>query len=195
MENKIGMVKRRKYFIKHNFQLKFAALIVFGILVALALMSWEVYYSIGRAAMDKGMDPYLLEFARSFTKILLTKMPLVLLVIVILSIFISHQISGPVYHLEKSMKQIKHGNFAERLRFRKSDELQELALSFNDMNEGLRDLVAKDRQQVEEISQEMDKIAVKLGQENLKTEDLAKIRADINKLNASIKTLTSHIKI
>ena len=195
MTKRLGMIKRRRYLIKNIFQFKFASVIVFGILMTVALVVWDVYSSIGTLVMEKGMDPYLLAFVHSFNGLLLKKLPLIIIFIVILSIFISHEISGPVYHLEKSMQQIKHGDFTEVVHLRKGDELKELAVAFNEMTEGLRNLVSKDKVKIEEISASLDKVIAQFKKNTLTPEEISEIKLEIYKINAKVRTLTSHIKI
>ena len=51
MNSKKNFRKRKKYLIKKIFQFKFAAVIVFAILVSIALVAWDVYYTIGTLLM------------------------------------------------------------------------------------------------------------------------------------------------
>ena len=195
MNSKKNFRKRKKYLIKKIFQFKFAAVIVFAILVSIALVAWDVYFTIGTLLMERGRDPYILSFIQSFNALLLKKLPLLLLFIVFLSIFISHEISGPVYHLEESMKKIKKGDLTEYVRLRKGDELQELAFALNDMVDGLRRIALKDKDKIGEISESLELLLDKLNKEKVASSEIDKIKSEINRINDEIKSIITHIKV
>jgi len=52
---------------------------------------------------------------------------IVIVQIVLLTIFISHKIAGPLYRLEKVCHALIEGNYNERVKLRKGDEMQNLA--------------------------------------------------------------------
>ncbi|MFH1784145.1 MAG: methyl-accepting chemotaxis protein [bacterium] len=187
--------KRKKYLIKKAFQLKFAAVIIFAILITIALVGWDVYYTIGALLMERGRDPYLLSFIKSFNALLLKKVPLLMMFIVFLSIFISHEISGPVYHLEKSIKKIRLGDLTEIIRLRKGDELQELAGALNDMTEGLRKIVLKDKDKIGEISYSLEMLKDKAQKENLGPSEIKALKSEIERINKELQNVGSGLKV
>ncbi len=177
-----SLIRRKKYLIKGTFQFKFAAVIVFAILLTIALVGWDVYYTIGMLLMEKGGDPYLLSFVKSFNALLLKKLPLLLVFITFLSIFISHEISGPVYHLEKSLRKVKDGDFNEHIKLRKGDELKDLAIAFNEMTGALRNLTLKNNEKIKKISEGLDSVMGKLKKEILNSSEINEINSEINKI-------------
>ena len=60
-------------------------------------------------------------------------MLLVMVQIVLLTIFFSHKIAGPVYRFEKVCHNMIEGNYTDQIRLRKGDELQNLATLFNEV--------------------------------------------------------------
>lgn len=56
----------------------------------------------------------------------------------LLSSFAGHRIAGPIFKLDKSMKEVAKGNYSLRIQFRKKDFFQDLAANFNEMNEALQ---------------------------------------------------------
>ncbi len=57
------------------------------------------------------------------------------------SIFVSHKIAGPIYRLKRSLAEIADGNIQMTMKFRKRDELHDLAASVNRVIHELRTLV------------------------------------------------------
>ncbi|MBD3345072.1 MAG: HAMP domain-containing protein [Chitinivibrionales bacterium] len=57
---------------------------------------------------------------------------LVIIQIVLLTIFFSHRVAGPVYRFEKACHSLIEGDYTEEIRLRKNDEMKNLASLFND---------------------------------------------------------------
>ncbi|MBI5839781.1 MAG: hypothetical protein HZB19_06735 [Chloroflexi bacterium] len=57
---------------------------------------------------------------------------------VILAVFFTHRIAGPVYRLCRILKEIGQGNLAQTIRFRRGDELKELDEAATEMIAGLQ---------------------------------------------------------
>lgn len=60
-------------------------------------------------------------------------MILVMVQIVLLTIFFSHKIAGPVYRFEKVCHNMISGNYTDQIHLRKGDEMQNLAVLMNEM--------------------------------------------------------------
>jgi len=59
---------------------------------------------------------------------------LVILQIVLLTIFFSHRVAGPVFRFEKTCHSMLQGCYTNVMHLRKGDELQNLALLLNEVN-------------------------------------------------------------
>jgi len=60
-------------------------------------------------------------------------MLLVIVQIVLLTIFFSHKVAGPVYRFEKVCHNMIEGNYTDSIRLRKGDEMQNLAKLLNEV--------------------------------------------------------------
>ncbi len=60
-------------------------------------------------------------------------MLLVIVQIVLLTIFFSHKVAGPVYRFEKVCHNMIEGNYTDTIRLRKGDEMQNLAKLLNEV--------------------------------------------------------------
>jgi HAMP domain-containing protein len=56
---------------------------------------------------------------------------IIVLVVAVWTLYITHRVSGPTYHLHRVIEEIRAGKSDQRVQLRRSDELQELARSFN----------------------------------------------------------------
>ena len=57
---------------------------------------------------------------------------LVIIQLVLLTIFFSHKVAGPVFRFEKVCNNIIDGDYTDEIRLRKGDEMQNLAKIFNE---------------------------------------------------------------
>ena len=68
---------------------------------------------------------------------------LVIIQIVLLTIFFSHRVAGPVFRLEKACHAIIEGNYTDEVHLRKGDEMKNLANLFNESVLLTRQRIAK----------------------------------------------------
>ena len=153
MEN--NMQKRRKIRIvkmefQRNFILKFcavitlSALIIAAIVYVLSIPSVTTVFENSRLSIKSTAD---------FILPLLILSGLVAIVAagsitIIITLFISHRIAGPLYRLENDIAEINRGNLKVEIHVRRKDELQDLAKSLNRMVKIIRNTV-------EEVNKEL----------------------------------------
>jgi len=71
---------------------------------------------------------------------LLIGLPVIFILILAWGVLWSHRFAGPVYRLEKELDKVAKGNFSIRIKFRKKDELAEVALHMNKVLDHLEKL-------------------------------------------------------
>ena len=64
---------------------------------------------------------------------------LIIIQIVILTVFFSHKLAGPVFRIQLACKRVKEGDYTERVYLRDGDQLTKLANEFNDMATSLNE--------------------------------------------------------
>lgn len=131
--------KRKKYILKDSPQ---PALIIKVYLILLLVMSISgaVFYLIGNKQLT-------MEFFQAHSVIRNTMqllLPAIILVNIIgllgasfLVIFFTHSIAGPIYRLKNLSEKIASGDLTLEVKFRKKDEIQELAGVINNIIKGL----------------------------------------------------------
>jgi len=79
-------------------------------------------------------DHLLKQLKDSFMRTQVKIIPVIILLLIIIfleGVFLSNRIAGPIYHVNKSLKEIKKGDLRTRTYFRKHDEFKDL---YQDLN-------------------------------------------------------------
>ncbi|MEK6645337.1 MAG: hypothetical protein AABY84_01490 [Candidatus Firestonebacteria bacterium] len=125
--------KRRQYLINKKMQLKYAAMIAGTLIFLLVLIELHTFYII-KAILPNLFSTSVKEEIRDIVSKLLISGVLYLILITVLSIFVSHKIAGPVYRFNKDINEIIHtGKFDKYIRVREKDELQDVAKALNNL--------------------------------------------------------------
>lgn len=139
MENPTPNYKamRRNYLINKKLQVKYA-LIVGGVLALVVFLMQAHTFLVIRSVEPDQANPVLMETLRSLQLWMLSSGIIYIIVIPILSIFVSHKIAGPLYRLEKSVQEALDAEGAiTPIRLRDGDELHNLAGLLNQLFERL----------------------------------------------------------
>ena len=92
------------------------------------------------SADSQVLDSFISILSRSTTQHFLLVLALTSAVLVGIMILATHRIAGPLFALDRRMKEVTQGiHHNEPLRFRRTDEFHELATSYNAMIEALRE--------------------------------------------------------
>lgn len=166
----LGKNERRTILVKRELQFKFAFIVFAAMVLSAFIIGWDIYFW----AVDYLIEtetPYLTETLYGVIKLLLYKFVLLIIALVIISIFFSHRIVGPLFRFEKeALKRVAEGDLTYRLSFRKHDELSWLASSFNRMTESLQAKAMEDRKKIREIEDVMENLAERLKKTGLDVE-------------------------
>ena len=148
--------RRKKYLINKQYQYSHLVLLLSIIFIAIFICIIATHYfllsSIVSATDKTGIPPtrtgidkninnfFFISFLTSFFIIFI-----ILVFAFIYIIFISHRTAGPMYHLIKAMEKVEKGDLSVKIKFRKNDEIHDVAKSFNKMVEGLRKKYREDK--------------------------------------------------
>ena len=142
MKNKIPE-RRKNYYIKKKFQrnfiLKFFTLLLLG-----TLISGAIIYLMSRGALTTTFDNSRLAIRSTADYILpsvLLSGAAVMIIIgfaaIIMTLFASHKIAGPLYRIGKDIDELASGNLNVRFVLRGGDEIKELAYKLDSMAQSL----------------------------------------------------------
>jgi len=135
------MKKRRRYLIKKSFQIRFIIKFCLILIVASLIMGAIVYFYSGKTLTTAFVKSRLeIMSTRDFIlpiliySFLITIAAISILTIIVV-LFISHKIAGPLYRMEKIFNEMGKGVFPspESIRFREKDELKSLADAMRSM--------------------------------------------------------------
>ncbi len=149
--------RRRIYLIKRKSQMRF--IIRFCLLViAGALISGVIIYLMSTSTVTTSFRNSRLKITSTADFILpalllssLISVVLVGVATIVVTLFTSHRIFGPLYHLEKDVSRVAEGNLKVRFNLRPKDEMKDLAASLNEMVQALRNKVSEIKDALSEI--------------------------------------------
>ena len=169
--------KRRNYFIDKEFQSKFilkfclliagGGLLTMGILYLLARRSTTVSILDSRVVVLSTADfilPLLIQTVAVVTI-------LVGLASILVTLFVSHKIVGPLYRFKKGLEKMRSGDLFSDFHIRSYDQLQDLAGEFNSM-------IDKVREQIKLVKANLADLKAKKG--NISDQDIEELDKNIN---------------
>lgn len=181
--------KRKHYFIKKKFQLRYFLINLLFMLIGSLIVGYTVY-STGWALFGEQLSKicpqgYLSAQIRFVNNTLFFRMLLLMPIIAVISLFLSHRIAGPLYRLEHSLKEIAQNlNLTLRFKLRKKDELKELAEALNKVMDKFAELVSHNKTAFKETTHLVDELDIAIQDESL---DINEIRQILGKLKEQIE--------
>ncbi len=135
--------RRRNYFVKKSFQSSFA--LRFGGLIAVeAFLIALLFFYMSRGTLTTaylGNELHIERTAAYFftTFLIIAAITAVTMALIgtLVFVILSHRIAGPVYHLQKTIEEIRRGDLTCRVQLRRKDELGDLAADVNKLSESL----------------------------------------------------------
>jgi len=150
--------QRRIILIKKSLQVKYIALVFLSVLAGLFMIGLDVYYTVTNILVHE-VDPSLYPVFARFNQMILVKVLIYLFIMLLVSLFVSHRIAGPIYRFEKSAEVVGRGDLTHRVCLRRGDELGELEELFNRMVSNLQLLVQKDKHLSQQIASQLEQTA------------------------------------
>ncbi|MFA5779006.1 MAG: HAMP domain-containing protein [Elusimicrobiota bacterium] len=142
---------RKKILINKKFQFKYAAMIVGTLFVMVALVEWDIFYTMKTILPKVFFMEEIRQDLTAFHLLLAVKSLVFMVLVAFISVYFSHRIAGPIYRLEKDLlTMINEGDLTKQFRLREKDELKELAEALNTMTANLRTKLLSDEQFREE---------------------------------------------
>jgi hypothetical protein len=142
MHNKTYPKNRRKKFlidreIQVGITVRFIAVFIIFILLSTAFVFLPSAIKLLSGAPAEELEKAAQEFLILHRRI----WPMILIVIagtIVYSIFFSHRIAGPVYRLNKELKNIIDGNYPEKIALREKDFFKETATLIEELSNDLK---------------------------------------------------------
>jgi methyl-accepting chemotaxis protein len=155
--------KRRQYFIKKDFQFKFILKFCLIVLIG-TILSTGLLFLFSQGTLTSSFQQSRLVIKNTSLAILpaliytnLITLGLITLATIVVTLFVSHKIAGPLFRFEKELKEIEKGDLTKSIRLRKKDQTTDLADSLNKMTAGLHEKVLDIRTGVENLIESASK--------------------------------------
>jgi methyl-accepting chemotaxis protein len=180
--------QRRTVLIKRSLQLKYIGMVFLSVLLASLIVGGDIYYTMARMILAD--NPSLGPKVTQFNTIILVKLSLYLVLMLLISLYVSHRFAGPIYRFEKSAQIVSSGDLTHRVSLRTGDELLELQEEFNGMLASLQALVQKDRNLAARLSEKVSAALRKLpddGAGSAAREELQSLKMELEHLTRSFK--------
>lgn len=141
--------KRTQYLVARKFQLKYVGLILVMVFITAIICSYVIYYTMMLTMGDKLANVYpqgrLLSIVNMVNLRILLSMCLIVPLVVIIGIYASHKIAGPIYRIERFLGAMSEGDYSVPLILRRNDELISLATGINKVMDSMKATVKKER--------------------------------------------------
>lgn len=169
--------RRKKYFIKPGFQSRLTAIFILIVIIVANIVGALVYgFSVEKLENNLVEEAKLPVDSKQLGQALLPGVIIAelisIFVVAFICIFVTHTIAGPVYRMEKVVRNIGEGDLTHFIKLRPKDELKDLADAMNEMTMGLRNKIINFKENVNQI-QEGIALAKSTGNMN-KLDDVAK---------------------
>jgi methyl-accepting chemotaxis protein len=150
-------LRRKQYFIRKDYQFKF--ILKFCLIVlAGSIISTAILFFFAQGTLTSSFEHSRLVIRNTATAIMpaviLTNV-ITLIVItfatIVVVLFISHKIAGPMFRFEKDLKDIGQGDLTKKVSLRKKDQFTNLGDSLNIMTATLHEKVVSTQAEVEQL--------------------------------------------
>ena len=135
VEQKQYMV-RKKYFIKGDIQGRYLFMIIISAIIPAFVIAGCLYYLMAELmaqelAFPDAIYAHLVPVLKKIGYIMLIALPIIFALIFLWGVVLSHRFAGPIYRLEEDLTKVVNGDPSIRVKFRKRDRLDNLALLLN----------------------------------------------------------------
>lgn len=148
--------RRKKYFIKPGFQSRLTAIFILIVIIVANIVGALVYgFSVEKLESNLVEEAKLPVDSKQLGQALLPGVIIAelmsIFVVAFICIFVTHTIAGPVYRMEKVVRNIGEGDLTHFIKLRPKDELKDLADAMNEMTMGLRNKIISFNEAVSNI--------------------------------------------
>ena len=187
--------KRTQYLIAKKFQLKYVGMILLLVSLTAVMCSYVVYYTMMLTMGDKLANVYpqgrLISIVNMVNLRILFSMLLVAPLVIIVGIYASHKIAGPIYRIEKFLGSMADGDLSLPLTLRRNDELMSLANGINRVIDSVSATVKKENAAIGSISTSMENLRMLAAS---KPVNGAALDSALDKLNEEVSILRREVE-
>ena len=187
--------RRRNYFIDKQFQSKFI-LKFCGVVVVSSVIIGAVIFFMSRGSTTVAIENthvIVKKTADFILPVIINTLVLTAmfsaLAVAIMSLLVSHKISGPLYRLKREIDKVKEGDLGRNFNIRSDDQLQVLAESLNEMTISLRGKYVRLKDECGDLANYLEKnsFSVPENEKNSLKQKLENINNSLNSFKVQLK--------
>lgn len=164
--------KRTIYLINPGFQIKFSVFVTSLVFISSLIypaVIYETYTRVAEAISDPILKQKFLQSKIDLIQLLVLFELIFTALVFVICIFQSHKIAGPLYKLQRFLKDLREGNSQRKLVFRKGDNFKELADDYNLAVDTINRTMHERTQKLDELS---NKISEKINESQGEQKDI-----------------------
>lgn len=192
--------RRRNYFIKKKFQLDFS--IKFLIIIVIeAILAIGLFLYLSKGTLTTGYFGSELKIARTYDFFLPTLLFSNLIIVgvtgvigVVVLIFLSHRLAGPLYRFERVLSDLSKGDLTQRFKLREKDEFVELQNSINELTNAMDGNVGNIKAGIGEISKLLSQMQTVAAANPSAEKDIERLLIETSKKLQELKKTADYFK-
>lgn len=199
MENRPPF-RRRNYFIKKKFQTNFS-IKFFAIIVIEAILAIGLFFFLSKGTLTTGYIGSELKITRTYDFFLPTLLLANLVIVgvtgiigIVVLIFMSHRIAGPMFRFEKALGEISKGDLTHRFKLRQGDQFEELEKRINELTNTLDINIGNLKSGASEITEQLLRLKTLAASGNPSDEDIERLLHDISKKLLELQEAANYFK-
>lgn len=186
---------RKRYLVNHGLQLSYSWLLIFCVGMIILIFGLSLWY-INKVHLDLfqrivGEDALPRSYIKSIQNQFLINIPIAIVAVsgllLLLGIYVSHRIAGPMYRMTKNLNLIGVDNQMDTIQIRKRDQLKEMADAFNHMVHALKDRMYQDMRLIDHVRTKISHLHESLKGESLDIRKLSDQVREIDRLATELK--------
>lgn len=185
--------KRRTVFIKRGFQMRFIYWVI-GLLAVCCLCSAAVLYPLISSELSSGLTSGHLDVGGIKGNLLLAILVgnglaiiVAALAAIVVVLYISHKIAGPLYRFEGICKEIGSGNLNVSTGLRSMDQLEGLSEAFGEMLNQLRNRRNDQHTRIETARRELSALPNELSDQSASKRIVESVNSQLASLSEEIE--------
>ena len=186
--------RRTNYFTSVKFQLRYVGLILMCMFIAAGVCTYTVYCTGTAIFAEKLSSVYpqgrLVALINSVNYNILGNILLLIPAIVLIALYLSHKIAGPIYRIERYLSDMAAGKLTTHITLRKGDEFGGVATKINVLTDSLRTTISSQRASLDKILAELEYVK-KLA--DSKTASIAEVDKNIDTIDSEIRVLEKEL--
>lgn len=180
------------YFIKKEFQskfiIKFCLIVILGAIISGIILYASTNQRLGNTYLES-LNAIKVLNDNLISNLIYTSLITVIfisIVTIVITLFASHKIAGPLFRLERSTETIGNGDFTLETRLRENDEITGVASALNEMTKKLHSKMADIKTDLKDVRESSADMGSAIKDKRLSEKELKK---KITRLSNRIKSL------